>query len=270
MRVAIKFAYDGKPFRGYARQPNLNTVEGKLIQSLKENGYIQNAREAVIRAASRTDKGVSSLGNVLAFNTEKNINDLILECNDSLQSILIYGKKIVDETFYPRYANQRIYAYYLKKDLIDLQVLHTVVPLFIGTYNFSNFARVESHKDPMRTIDDISIIETESFYVLKFQAQTFLWHQIRRIVSAILQVKRQKITIDDIMKALHYPEEEIDFGLAPSFPLILEDIIYNLNFELDKDALKKKEEFENHLLDEIRCLSSKNANRLKPQKQQSR
>lgn len=270
MRVAIKFAYDGKPFHGYARQPNLKTVEGELIKSLKENGYIQNPKIAALRSASRTDKGVSSLGNVLVFNTEKNINDLIIECNTSLHSILVYGKKIVDETFYPRYANRRIYKYYLLKDMINLNVINTIVSLFIGTHNFSNFARVESHKDPLRTIDDIHIKEIDLFYVLKFQAQTFLWHQIRRIVSAILEIESQKITKEDIIKALDNPEEQVDFGLASSFPLILEDILYNFNFETDKEALKKKEELEKHLLDDIRCLSLKNANRLTPQSKQSK
>ena len=82
MRVALKFAYDGEPFYGYARQPNLKTVEGEIINTLIKNKFINNPKNSVFRSASRTDKGVSSFGNTVAFNTEKDISHLIEECND--------------------------------------------------------------------------------------------------------------------------------------------------------------------------------------------
>ena len=40
MRIALKFAYNGQNFYGYARQPNLRTVEGEIIDLLVETGYI--------------------------------------------------------------------------------------------------------------------------------------------------------------------------------------------------------------------------------------
>ena len=36
MRIAVKFAYDGRSFSGYARQPKLKTVEGELIKTIKQ------------------------------------------------------------------------------------------------------------------------------------------------------------------------------------------------------------------------------------------
>ena len=60
MRVAVKIAYNGKQFLGYARQPLLKTVEGDIIQNLEKKGIINSAKEALFRSASRTDKGVSA------------------------------------------------------------------------------------------------------------------------------------------------------------------------------------------------------------------
>ena len=40
MRIGLKFAYDGSKFHGYARQPNLRTIEGELIKALIKNGFI--------------------------------------------------------------------------------------------------------------------------------------------------------------------------------------------------------------------------------------
>ena len=34
MRVALKFAYNGKNFYGYARQPKLRTIEEEIIQGI--------------------------------------------------------------------------------------------------------------------------------------------------------------------------------------------------------------------------------------------
>ena len=43
MRIAVKFAYDGKKFYGYARQPNLKTIEGELLSTLVSHGIINDA-----------------------------------------------------------------------------------------------------------------------------------------------------------------------------------------------------------------------------------
>ena len=34
MRIAVKFAYDGRNFHGYARQPKMETIEGNIINIL--------------------------------------------------------------------------------------------------------------------------------------------------------------------------------------------------------------------------------------------
>ena len=42
MRIALKFAYDGRNFHGYARQPQLKTVEGEIIKALIKHGFIED------------------------------------------------------------------------------------------------------------------------------------------------------------------------------------------------------------------------------------
>ena len=254
MRVALKVAYDGESFHGYARQPKLKTVEGDIIDSLIKTSYIENPKDAVFRSASRTDKGVSSFGNVVAFNTEKNIKNLLKECNEELDDIIIFGIKEVDVDFYPRFAKQRVYQYYLKKHNFKLQAILSTVKLFIGMHNFSNFARIEPFKDPERTIEDIKLVESSDFYILEFYAQTYLWHQIRRTISAIIKVEIGKISQKDIKNALNCPEERVDFGLADSAPLILNDVLYDFSFIKNDKWEKKKEEMKENLINRIRCL----------------
>lgn len=250
MRIAIKFAYDGRNFHGFARQPNLKTVEGEMIETLIQHGLIKDAAEARLRASSRTDGGVSALGNVVAFNTnssEKQVFQKII--NDSTDpDIFVYGMNVVEPDFYPRYAKFRVYRYYLNKNNLNLDKTLSAASTFIGKHNVSNFARVEANKDPVRTIDNIILTEEDDFFVMDFYAETFLWNQVRRIVSAIQKVGIGKLTKKQITDALDNPNKKVDFGLAPPEPLILKDVIYDFEFEYSKNHLEKLEELERRII----------------------
>jgi tRNA pseudouridine38-40 synthase len=251
MRIALKFAYNGKNFHGYARQPNVATIEGLIIDLLKETGYIRNPKEAKFQSASRTDKGVSALGNVVSFDTTKRIDAIFNDLN-VYNNVVFYAIKKVNDDFYPRYATRRIYRYYLKKKDIEINAAMKTLSLFIGTYDFSNFARVESHKNPIRTIDAILVDESEDFIILDFFAQTYLWHQIRRIIATVLKVQEKRISDEMICNALQHPKKKVDFGLAKSEHLILLDVLYQFSFHESEPYLKKKDELELHLINDIK------------------
>jgi len=239
MRIAIKFAYDGRNLHGYARQPNLTTVEGELIKSLVKHGFIHDAKTSLFRSASRTDKGVSALGNVASFNTNISKNQILETLSDIHPSIIVYGKKEVKSDFNPRHAKQRKYRYYLPTDNLDVEKIASTLPHFIGKHNFSNFARLESFKDPIRTIDSIETSLENNRLIIDFSAQTFLWHQIRRIISALIKVGNGKIERGQLIDALGVPDKKVDYGLAPAEPLILMDIVYDFNFGCDENSFSK-------------------------------
>ena len=248
MRVAIKFAYDGRNFHGYARQPNLQTVEGDLIKSLVKNGIIEDTKESIFRSASRTDKNVSALANVVSFNTDTSKKNIlqILSNEDSL--LYFYGIKEVEPDFNPRYAKLRKYRYYLKNNNFDIDKMITTSACFTGKHDFSNFARLESFRNPIRAIDNIIFSFNDDFLIIDFYAQTFLWHQIRRIISALTKVGSGNIKKEDIVIALEIPAEEVDLGLSPADPLILMDIFYDFEFEYDKKQLERINKLEKNIL----------------------
>ena len=251
MRVAVKFAYDGKNFHGYARQPELKTVEGELIKFLVKYGFIEDTKESVFRSASRTDKGVSALSNIIVFNTDSSKKQILnFLCND-LSEILVFGIKEVEQDFNPRYAKLRQYSYYLPIPNLDIEKIVTTSACFTGENNFSNFVRLESFKNPVRTIDNIIITHENDFLKIDFYAQTFLWHQIRRIISALIKIGIGKLEKEQITVALVNPEEKVDFGLAPAEPLILKDIIYDFNFEIEKTQFEKIKKLKEQIISSI-------------------
>jgi tRNA pseudouridine38-40 synthase len=251
MRVAVKFAYNGKKFHGYARQPQIKTIEGEILKTLIKYGCIKDIENSRFRSASRTDKGVSALGNVVAFNTTTTTNHIIDILNNNLSEMFFFGFKLVESDFYPRFARYRIYRYYLKNVNLDIDKVITGVGEFTGTHNFRNFAKIEIGKNPMRTINNVVITNQDSYFILDFYAQTFLWHQIRRIVSALQKLGTDRIKRKLINEALHNPEFTVDFGLAPAEPLMLKDVVYDFDFEYDTKLLDMLADFEKDIVSSL-------------------
>ena len=254
MRVAVKFAYDGREFHGYARQPQLETIEGAIVNALIKHGFIEDTDESHFRSASRTDKGVSALCNIIAFDTDISQKRILQIFSNESTDIVIYGIKDVVPDFNPRYAKLRQYRYYINGDDIDLERAMSTAAVFTGEHDFSNFARVESFKNPVRIIDNIVFTKDENFLVIDFYAQTFLWHQIRRVVSAIIKVEKGKIEKKDVIDALENPDKKVDFGLAPAEPLILKNIVYDFKFEYDEKPLDRLNKLENQILKRLGVL----------------
>jgi tRNA pseudouridine38-40 synthase len=248
MRVALKFAYDGKRFSGYARQPGQRTIEQALLDLLIERKILDDVRMSCFRTASRTDRGVSALGNVCAFDTTLSKDTIFTLLTKDAPDVFIYGVQPVEPGFYPRHAKRREYRYYLRTTGLDVERVLSAAGLFTGEHNFQNFARVEPLKNPVRTIDNIVLYEKQDFLILDFYAQTFLWNQIRRIVSALEKRGKGVLSNEQIRAALEYPERKVDFQMAAPEPLILKDVVYDFLFEYVKDYKKNLQSFENRIV----------------------
>jgi tRNA pseudouridine38-40 synthase len=161
-RYALKFAYDGAAFHGYQRQASGagRTVEGDIIDSLVQIGAIKGATEGHVRSSSRTDRGVSALGNAIALSTDFKVPTLIRALNGHLRDIWIHSYAMVDEVFDPRRATARWYRYLLPTTEIDpkrgIEGLRGALNLFVGTHDFTAFSRA-SDRDPQRTIERIEV-----------------------------------------------------------------------------------------------------------------
>lgn len=251
MRIALKFAYNGKQFSGYARQPGQRTVEQTLLGLLADQGIVDDPCVSCFRTASRTDRGVSALGNVCAFHSTLCKEEVFSRIRQADPDLFIYGVQEVDVGFYPRHAKQRQYRYYLRKTSLDIDKMLCAADLFTGEHNFQNFARIEPLKNPIRSIDTIVLAENEDFFILDFYAQTFLWNQIRRIVSAVKKAGEGSLSMDSIREALSQPERKVDFQVAPPEPLILVDVAYDFKFEYVNGFKKNLQDFEADIISSL-------------------
>ena len=131
----------------------------------------------------------------------------------------------VEEGWNPRIAQYRVYRYRIEG--IEFwkypgEVFSEYCNMFTGTYDASNFARLEEGKDPMRTILSCTPWIVEDRVVgFEIVGLAFLWNQVRRTANAIFKMSIGDLTMQQVKQAIEKPEIVVDFGVAPPEWLIL-------------------------------------------------
>ena len=222
--MLLKFAYDGKYFHGYQRQGNLITIEGEILKILQKFKISKK-----IKSASRTDRGVSALGNVIWIDSEsgKEPEEIIGILNSHLKHIYFHSYALKDIN--PRHARVRWYRYHLFPKY-DFNLLKKSARIFEGEHDFKNFTR--ARKNTVLKIDKIEIKKIGEIVIIDFFANHYLWNMIRRIVAAMQYYSQGNKFGDEIF------DKKMNFGLAPSESLILMDVSYD--FEFEKIRIKNK------------------------------
>lgn len=234
MRVAIKFAYDGTCFHGYQRQPDVRTVEGEIIESLRRAGIVDDVIGARFRSGSRTDKGVSAIGNVLAFDTDFSLDEIIPAHNAYSRNVWFHSIAEAEDDFNPRTAAGRWYRYHLKrKENID--ALSEAARVFVGEHDFSSFSR--GRGDAQRTMDSVGIQQEGDFTVIDIKGLSFLWQMVRKMVSAMERVEHGDLGLEEIRRALQ--GEELALKPAPPEPLFLMDVFHDVEFRMNPTVLRR-------------------------------
>jgi tRNA pseudouridine38-40 synthase len=188
MRLAFRVSYLGSRFFGSQMQAGCRTVEGEFIAACQHLALFSDWRDAGFLFSGRTDRGVHARGQVVAFTTD--FPDRAIQVlNLSLPpDCWCTGYAKMSPEFHPRYdAKSRTYRYFFSTPPRDSAVMERTGQLLVGSHNFTNFARARD-KNPWRNILAIAVGEAEGFTYLEVKAESFLWHQVRYIAAALLQV----------------------------------------------------------------------------------
>lgn len=255
-RTALKIGYIGTDFHGFQRQPDLRTVEEELIYYLRKLDYVDDLKQSRFRIAGRTDAGVHSLGNVVSFQSEKEVR--INEINHYLpDDIQILAKAPVRFGFKPRYAKMRQYRYMLFRNDLNMEKLIQIAEIFKGTHDFTNFTK-RFHKNTIRTISDIRITvpELEDYHKKEFPnlhkplkvifidiyGESFLWNMIRKMMRIFIDFSLGKIGLNDVDKLLNpsLGEKRANIKVLEPEYLILMDVEYeDIKFIYDDYACER-------------------------------
>ncbi len=223
-KFAVKVYYDGTAFYGSQRQPEKRTVEGELLRALSAFGEVRN-----FKSAGRTDRGVSALGNVFAFDMERKPEPRAINARLS-RDIRVLAIREVPADFHPRYdALHRTYRYFLYDEGFDLGAIKQACSILEGEHSFHNFTRARE-KNYTRRLLRVTADRKGEVIVLTFKGESFLWEMVRRLTSAIAMVGKGELSVEALEEALH-PEVERKFSAAPPEFLVLWHVAYEFEFE---------------------------------------
>jgi len=205
-RYKLVIAYDGTNYAGWQVQPQCNTVQQELQESLQRiTGKIVK-----IHGSGRTDGGVHARGQVahVDLTTRLSTRSLYHALNAHLPAdIRVLSVVTVSLKFHARRSakskeyryfisaaafvlpDKRLYCYNIHRPL-DLHAMRKAAADFGGAHDFHSFAanpkrHIETY---VRTIYSITICKRGSEIMVRVRGSGFLYRQVRSMVGLLIKV----------------------------------------------------------------------------------
>ena len=231
---AYRLAYDGRPFRGFQRQPDVGTVEGALFAGL-EALDLADGVPAGYSAAGRTDAGVSALAQTVAFEAPEWATPRAINA-ELPGSIRAWARADVEAPFDAmREATHRVYVYYLYAPGADLDRATSAAERLGGEHDFHNLT--PDDRGTVRRLD-LAVDPEGDYLVVTAGANGFPRQLVRRLVSLVGSVATGGAGLDRIDRVLGPDPVDGPEGVAPApaSPLLLSRVEYPVEFVPDAEA----------------------------------
>jgi tRNA pseudouridine38-40 synthase len=244
MRYCGVLSYFGQAYKGFERQKDYPTIQGKLEGALSQLA----GKEVMIHGAGRTDAGVHAKGQTFSFDFDPiaDLSAFVHALNRLLPGdIVVLSLREVEPTFDARHSSVgKVYSYsfhYGQRDPLALEEFqlewpHFSFPLFIscmklyeGTHNFMDFTSKSEDKDHfVRTIEAIRFVYDEKGGHMKviLRGNGFMTYMVRIFVGVAFKVAIGKLSLDEVKQLLDPSERKIISYKAPAEGLCLEEVIY--------------------------------------------
>jgi tRNA pseudouridine38-40 synthase len=242
--IKLTIEYNGTNYLGWQRQKRGPTIQETIetaIEKITKNGV-------KLIGSGRTDSGVHALGQVANFKTSSGLSAYQLQ--KALNAILPEDISIVkceeaDMRFHAQFdAKSKTYAYIIlyrpyPSALERLRAWHIPFTLklpemgeasktLIGEHDFSAFG-LSTHtlRSTVRQVlrVEISLRENDNLY-FEIEATGFLKRMVRLVVGALVQVGRDRITVDGFRRILESGERTKFVRAAPPWGLYLKQVKY--------------------------------------------
>ena len=239
MTSRLLIEYDGSDFAGWARQPNLRTVQGVLEQALER----VVRRPVSLTVAGRTDAGVHARGQVASHDgppVPASALNGVLE-----RDVRVLASEQAPDGFDARRdALSRTYRYRLHTrpaespfergralhwpHAVDRSALDRCAAALVGTHDFTAFTPTQTdHVLFTRTVLRVEWRDAGSDVVeLWIEAETFMRHMVRTLVGTMLEVAGGRRSESDFRDLLEGRPRERAGDTAPAHGLYLESVRY--------------------------------------------
>ncbi|XP_049776844.1 pseudouridylate synthase 1 homolog isoform X1 [Schistocerca cancellata] len=252
-KVAMLVSYSGQGYLGMQRNPGAKTIEEDLLTAMLRAGFIPeeaftSPQQIQFQRAARTDKGVSAARQILSLKLPEgaNTSDINKHLPDQIR---VFAIKRTTKGFNSKSAcDARTYSYTLptfafmpageevsenfRVSSTIINNVNSVLKMFEGTHNFHNFTSRKKPLDPSAHRYIMNFVcgepftsENMEFCTIKIKGQSFMLHQIRKMIGLAVAVSRGHTTIETINKS--WKPDRIDIPMAPGVGLVLEEVHYD-------------------------------------------
>lgn len=245
-RVRVDLAYRGSAFHGFAANPDVPSVEAKLVQSIEK--VLRHPVSLIV--AGRTDRGVHATGQVVSFATTAPHFDppkLKSALNKLCRpDIAIQAVTVVDDDFHARFsATGRRYRYRLlvsevadplRADLVwwipppvSIDLLNEAASKFIGSHDFTGFCRRPKRQPDavlIRAVSEAMWNEVGDELHFVISANAFCHQMVRSIVSTSVEIARGRMESSVVDRLLETGDRSLAPEVGPPQGLALEAVLY--------------------------------------------
>lgn len=241
--IKITVQYDGSRYSGWQIQPGKRTIQGELTEVVSNLVGVRTQ----VHGASRTDAGVSALGQVGLFEIEspiptenfpKAINgklprDIVVTSAEEVPKgfDLISGpiSKLYRYTIYTgkhRPVMRLNQCWHIPKKL-DIDAMDKAAQLLVGKKDFKSFASAaDRRKDSIRTIFRCNVTSEDKWIYTDVEGDGFLYNMVRNIVGTLVDIGRGRWKPEKIEEILEAKDRTSAGQLAPAQGLCLMWIKY--------------------------------------------
>ena len=241
----LDLAYDGSGFHGYARQPDVRTVQGALEAALEP--YTGGVPTHV---AGRTDKGVHAAAQVVSFSCDGiDVSRVARSLNSQLgPEIAVFGIEQVAGDFHARFsATGRAYRYTIRNapvhdpltartewtvsDPLDAAAMHESVRCLLGEHDFAAFCRTSGGVPTTRRVDWAGWRRDGDRMEMTIGASSFCHQMVRSIVAVSVDIGRGRLAVGEMETILESHDRATGRGVAPAKGLALTAVSYDTPLE---------------------------------------
>ena len=241
--IKLTISYDGVNYNGWQNQPGKKTIEGELQRAISElTGTLTK-----INGASRTDAGVSALGQVANFIIDSPIptENFVKAISHRLPRDIVVTEAVeVDCDFDASgSAKSKHYRYTIftgknrnvlrtrncwhKQGRLNITAMNAAAQMLIGTFDFKSFAAAaDKRESSVRTVMLCGVTQEEKWIYIDIEADRFLYNMVRNIVGTLVEVGRGRWQPEKIKEILEARDRTAAGPTAPPEGLCLIEIKY--------------------------------------------
>ena len=239
----LTIAYDGTRFFGWERQPDRETIQGKLESVLEK----LNGKPVDVIGAGRTDAGVHARAMVASVRLD--VKESCEEIRDYMNrylpdAIAVREVKEAGDRFHARYnAIGKTYRYTcfvgdvkpvfdrryvtMLDYKVDVEKMRQAAAILTGEHDFRSFCgNPRMKKSTVRMVDSITIEQSKDRIHFTFHGTGFLQNMVRILVGTMLEVGRGYWEADYVQTILDAKDRKLAGPTAPPEGLCLMKVDY--------------------------------------------